>query len=391
MKVLLLCASHNDLGLIRGLKKLCCQIIVTGNIPNLIGQRLCDKYIKADYSDKDLILQIAKNEGVERVCACCNDYGVYTAAFVAEKLGFPCYDSYKTTVQLHNKDAFRSFCVEHKIPAPNYASFNTQEKAMQYIKTVHLPVIIKPIDASAGNGISKVEQLAQAQDAIQNAFLKARDKRIVIEEFLTGSQHGLCTYLQKEKVVAVSSNNEYSIINPYRVEIDTFPATNYEKEGQPLIQEIEKIAHILHLKDGIFHLQYIATKEGSKIIEVMRRAIGNMYGVPASLLCGFDWDYWEARARLGINCDNFPKPIIPEGHFAYKAILASKNGKIHSINIPKEYDKYLLGQCLIKPSGCTIENYTKEPVGLLFFSFPSWQKAKEILLDNYRKDLVTMQ
>ena len=51
-KVLLLCGSHNDLGLIRALRKLGAYIILTGNVCGLPGQRYADIYIQADYSDK---------------------------------------------------------------------------------------------------------------------------------------------------------------------------------------------------------------------------------------------------------------------------------------------------------------------------------------------------
>ena len=101
-KALLLCASHNDLGLIWALKRLGYHILATGNLPGLPGEKHVDKYIQADYSDKELILNIAKNEKISAICHCCNDFGVYTAAYVAEKLGLPGYDSYNTTLILHN-------------------------------------------------------------------------------------------------------------------------------------------------------------------------------------------------------------------------------------------------------------------------------------------------
>ena len=61
-KALLLCTSHNDLGLIRALRKLGYYIIATGNVPGLIGEKYVDEYIQADYSDKERILEIAKEE-----------------------------------------------------------------------------------------------------------------------------------------------------------------------------------------------------------------------------------------------------------------------------------------------------------------------------------------
>ena len=97
-KVLLLCTSHNDLGLIRGLRKLGYYIIATGNRENSPGEKWVDKWIRADYSNKELILDIAKEEKIDSICACCNDFGVYTAAYVAEKLGLPGYDDYETTL-----------------------------------------------------------------------------------------------------------------------------------------------------------------------------------------------------------------------------------------------------------------------------------------------------
>ena len=66
-KALLLCATHNDLGLIRSLKKLGFYIIDTGGIKNLHGEKLCDKFIFQDYSDKKKILAIAKKEKISAI------------------------------------------------------------------------------------------------------------------------------------------------------------------------------------------------------------------------------------------------------------------------------------------------------------------------------------
>lgn len=81
-RALLLCTSHNDLGLVRALRKLGYYIIATGDRPGAPGERWVDEYIKADYSDKDLILEIAYRKEIDAICPCCNDFGVYTAAYV---------------------------------------------------------------------------------------------------------------------------------------------------------------------------------------------------------------------------------------------------------------------------------------------------------------------
>ena len=390
-KVLLLCASHNDLGLIKALRKLGYHIIVTGNIPDQPGEKYADEYIQADYSDKERILSLAESNHIDAIVQCCNDFGVYTAAYVAEKMGLKGYDSYDVTCTLHNKDRFKKFAYEQGIMSPVSKGFTDSNEAVEWIRHSRLPMIIKPTDASAGNGISRIDVDADIEGSVMNAFSKSRVGRIVVEPFITGSQHGFCTFLINQKVVAVCSNNEYSFLNPYRVEIDTFPADNFDRVEKILVGEIEKIAKILKLKDGIFHLQYIYDGKMPQIIEVMRRVLGNMYSVPGNMLNGLDWDYWETRARCGLSLDRFPiGKVCQEGFYAYKSILAKKNGEIKKISIPQEYDKYMLNVYYLKHSGDKVVNYQSEPIGFIFMMFSSMDEMKSILIKNYRSDFVTI-
>jgi biotin carboxylase len=353
-KALILCASHNDLGMIKALRKLGFYIIATGNVQGLPGEKYADEYIKADYSRKELILQIAKEKQIDVICQCCNDFGVYTAAYVAEQLNLPGYDSYETTLTLHNKDRFKKFAEENGIVTPEAVQFEQKESALHWgEKNAEYPLIVKPVDASAGNGIRKVEKAEELEAAVEDAFAHSRCRRILIEKYITGKQYGFCTFLKNRKVAACCSNNEFSFINPYRVEIDLFPADNYLKVKEVLVSQIEKMAEVLELKDGIFHLQYIMDGNEPRIIEVMRRVLGNMYSVPADMLTGIDWDYWEVRVKCGLSCENMPVNIVQEGYFAYKTILAEKNGVIKAIAIPKKYERYIWKHFLLKkPGGC---------------------------------------
>lgn len=390
-KALLLCASHNDLGSIRALRKMGYYIIATGNVENLPGQKWVDKFIKADYSDMELILKISREEQIDNIMACCNDFGVYTAAYVAEQMGLPGYDSYETTLTLNNKDKFKEFVVQNDILSPVALGFANPDQALQAINSMKLPVIVKPVDCSAGHGVSVVNSLEEALTSIKYAFDESRGSRIVIEPYMVGSQHGFCTYLLNKKVVAVTTNNEYSILNPFRVEIDTFPATDHEKYEGILISEIEKIANILDLKDGIFHLQYIVSDGKPWILEVMRRTVGNMYHVLGNELNGIDWEYWETRARCGLDCNDFPSNIRQEGFFAYKAIHARENGVIESVSIPDEYNKYIYDRCEIMHPGDTVKNFKNQPVELIFMMFSSEEEMLDLLITNYRNDLVSMR
>jgi hypothetical protein len=175
------------------------------------------------------------------------------------------------------------------------------------------------------------------------------------------------------------------------VEIDTFPADGWEKVYPILIEQIEKIADILQLKDGIFHLQYIMQDGKPWIIEVMRRVLGNMYSVPANMLNGIDWDYWEVRAKCGLDCTGIPHNINQEGCYAYKAIMADKNGIINNISIPDNYKKYIYDQFMLMDKGDIVNDYRREPIGFLFMMFSNPEEMNRVLIGEYRCDLVEVR
>jgi len=384
-KVLILAASHNDLRMILALKQMGNYVISIGGRPDLPGQKYVDEYIQMDYSKKEEVLVLAEKLNIDAICPCCNDFGVITASYVAQKLNLPGHDSYENILTLHHKDRFKRFSKEHKILTPCAGYFSSTLEAIDYAQNAEYPIIVKPADLSAGLGVGKAENKKEAAAAIENAFNASRIKKIVIEQFIDGSQHGFCTFLINNKVTACCSNNEYSFINPYRVEIDTYPADNFDEVKDFLIQQIEKIAHILNLKDGIFHLQYRMKDKKPYIIEVMRRVLGNLYGVPAEKLTGVNWDYWESRARLGFDVSDFPRSVRQDGFFAYKTIMAKQNGIVKKIVIPKEYEKYVFDTCILWNPKNPVTNYMSEPLGFLFMKFSSQEEMKHVLLENYNK------
>lgn len=385
-KVLMLNASHNDERLIKALKRLGCYVITTGNRPELDGHALADEYVFGDYTDLDKMLKVAVDKNVDAVCPCCNDFGVKTAAYISEKLGFSGQDSYETTLILHDKDRFKRFVEQHsRISTPKAYCFDDEKKAMQWAETVaRYPLIVKPVDLSAGNGIKRARNSVELQENIHTAFVTSRKKRIVVEEFIEGTQHGFCTFLINQKVVAFCSNNEHSFINPYRVEVDTFPADNVELVQDELIDQIEYIAHQLQLTDGIFHLQYILKQGKAYILECMRRVLGNLYSIPAEKYCnGFDWDFWEAKAKCGFGVNDFPDNIVKNGFWAYKALIAKGNGVFESIKIAPEVKEYIFEERMLHRPGYLITNYLSDPLGFLFFKFTNAAEMHNVCIEKY--------
>lgn len=95
-----------------------------------------------------------------------------------------------------------------------------------------------------------------------------RQKKVVIEEFIEGTNHGLSCILINGKIQFHFCDNEHYYINKYMVSGASTQSSVPIIVINQLIEESEKIAKILKLKDGIFHIQFIQKDNKAYIIEI---------------------------------------------------------------------------------------------------------------------------
>ena len=394
-RVLVLNASCSEEGLIRALKKLGCYVITTGNRPDHPGHKLADEYVYGNYVDKELIYDLAQQLKVDAVCPATGDLSVMTAAYVSERLGFTGQDSYAISQILHNKDQFAEFADKTDgiySPATVYFSDLRQAEEWAEREEHRYPLIVKPVDLDGGVGIQRVDSLEELLGSIRYAFEKSFDKRILVQEFLEGTLHALCTFLVDQKVAAACPDSNYSYINPYRVEVVVFPSNCEQAMQQDLIRQIELIADKLHLTDGIFHVQYIVRDGKPYIIECMRRVLGNMYSISANHFGdGFDWDYWEARAKCGFGCSGFPEHVPQKGVWAHRVLLADRNGVLKGFEIPPSMEKYIYHKRFMRSPGYEITNHMSDVMGILFMEFSSQEEMMEIAVERFSEVKVLLE
>ena len=120
---------------------------------------------------------------VDGVVAYASDPAAPTAAYVCEKLGLPT-SPYTSVEILSQKDLFRRYLAEHNFNVPKYVGCTSYTEALEEIKNLTLPVMIKPVDSSGSKGINKLTNVDQLKDFIEDALSYSREKRIIIEEFI---------------------------------------------------------------------------------------------------------------------------------------------------------------------------------------------------------------
>lgn len=374
-KLLILNGSLSEATIIQKAKELGYYVITSGNNPSLIGHSFADEYIEADYSDKEAILKIVQEKGIDKIVSCANDFGVITAAYVAEKLGLPGHDTYETANLLHQKDLFKNFIQNLGIRTPFSVPFSDYESAIEFVKTAEYPIIVKATDLTGGKGILKAENYHEAVVAINNAFDRSRVNHIVIEPYIVGEQQSLVTFIKDKKIIASVSCDCFSPINPYLIQSELLPGRYFEHMKKELCPVIERICKELNLVDGMLTIQYIIKDGKPYIIELMRRCLGNQFLTVAGAVTGFPWEEALVKAETGMNLDEL-KYTEPMAKFTgHHGIMAQQNGIVEKYTIAPEVEKHIFKKIEIMKSGDEINDHFNERVAYIYYAYDNHEEA----------------
>lgn len=380
-RLLLLGGGHAEIPLIKAAKSLGYYVITTGNDCKGLGHAYADKNVFEDFSDKDKMLSLAKAERVDAVCSGCNDFALLSTAFVCEKLGLPGHDSLETSLQLHIKDKFRNLAGTLGIPAPKSIVVKCGQDVESALAEMMFPLVVKPVDLTGGKGVRRVENLAEACDAVNEAFLRTRENRVVIEEFVTGSNHGYSCLLKKRKVSFEFCDNELYFLNKYMVAGAYTPSSSSQGTLNKLREYCERIAERLLLVDGILHVQYIERADGEPvIIEICRRPPGDLYVSLVQKATGLDYSCALVLAETG-RMDEFKtsRVLSQNRPMLRHCVMAESCGAVQDVIFAPEILGNVVDKMMWFSPGDRIDDYLHYKAGIVFVEFENFDEMNSKL------------
>jgi len=375
-KLLIMGGGYADIPLIQSAQSLNYYVITSGNRSDDLGHLFSDEYQPADFSNCEEMLQLAKRLRVDAVCACCNDFSAISCAYVAEQMGLPGHDHYEVSQLIHHKDQYRNFALANGIATPQAKGFSYVREALNNIESLKLPLIIKPVDLTGGKGVSTIDTIEQAEAALEKAFTASRIKRVVVEEFITGSRHGFSAFLRNGRVVFFFSDNEHYYLNPFLVSAASTPSNISFVVEQELCQESERIASLLSLGTGIFHIQFILHEDKPVIIEICRRAPGDLYIKLVEHATGVDYPAWIVKAAAGLDCSELAH-AEPTGFFTRHCVMSANSGRVKDIVFDTIIEKNVIDKFMWWKTGDNVSDVMTSKFGIVFLKFDT----KEEMLD----------
>lgn len=376
-KLLIAGGGHADIPMILAGKRMGFHVITTGNRPDELGHQYSDEYYNADFSNPDVILALARDLEVSAICPCCNDFSAISSAFAAQILGLPGHDLVETVKILHHKDLFRAFSIEHGFPVPAAKGVTSIKEGLEAIHHFPLPVIVKPVDLTGGKGVSTVRRIDEAEVALKRAFTISRAKRVVVEEFIEGSRHGFSAFLVDGRVVFSFMDNEHYYINPYLVAAASTPSFAGADVHAQLCSISERYASLLHLKTGIFHVQFILRHGKPVIIEICRRPPGDLYVRFVEIATGVDYARWIVKAFAGLDCSE-ASHAEPQGCFVRHCVMASSAGRLKDIVIDAKIERHIIESLWWWKPGDWVDDVRTTKFGIVFLKFDSPNEMLEM-------------
>jgi len=128
--------------------------------------------------------------------------------------GLKCFGPTQAASQLEGSKAFcKDFLARHQIPTAAYATFSHVTPAVEYIRRMGAPIVVKADGLAAGKGVvvarTEDEAIGAVEDMLSgNAFGEA-GSRVVIEEFLEGEEASFIVMADGVHALPMASSQDH--------------------------------------------------------------------------------------------------------------------------------------------------------------------------------------
>ncbi len=202
--------------------------------------------------------------------------------------GIPCFGPNKAAAIMEGSKVFsKNLMKKYGIPTAAYEVFNDMQAALTYVETAPIPTVIKADGLALGKGVIIAQTRQEAKAAIismmqDKAFGKSGDN-IVIEEFLTGPEITVLSFVDGKTVVPMVSSMDHKRIGDGDTGLNTggmgtvAPNPYYtEAVAQQCMQEIFlPTLHAMRSEGldfrGCLYFGLMLTPNGPKVIEYNSR------------------------------------------------------------------------------------------------------------------------
>ena len=337
-KILILGGSHRDIPLIKASQDLGYFVITLGNKDYYLGHNYSNKAYKINFNDLNMVKKIIDDENIDYILPGSGEESYLNTVKLAHELNIGNFDIPEVANLIHNKWKFKEFCLNNNISTPN-GKFYTN---IDDLTDLAFPIVVKPTNLSGGRGV----EIVNSKEELVKSLLEAKKvtNEIFLEEFIEGKLIAYSIVLKNQKIIYGFTGEDKTYLNKYLI-TSAFPCEVKEETLQKMKYDIEKIAKLLNLVDGMFHLQIMIKDDIPYIIDVTRRIPGDLYPYLIEYCDGVEYSKAVVKAYTkGKIDDEFDTKYEKQNFVIRHCVMPNRKGIYKNIIIDTSIkDKILFG------------------------------------------------
>ncbi|MBO4933882.1 MAG: ATP-grasp domain-containing protein [Clostridia bacterium] len=347
-KLAIIGASELQEPLIRKAKSMGVETHVFAWAAGDVGEKSADVFYPISIVEKEKILEVCREVGVDGICSIASDLAMITVGYVADALGLV-GNTPDAVERSTNKHLMRAAFERGGDPSPRsiLADADTNLDALD----LTYPVIVKPTDRSGSRGIFKLEGPELLSSAVEAALGQSFEKKVLIEEFAGGREYSVefISYRGDHRFLALTQ--KFTTGAPHFIE------TGHLEPAQVNAETLERVkAVVVHaldtlgLKNGASHSELKIDEDGRiRIIEIGGRMGGDFIGSDlVELSTGYDFVRAVAEVALGEK-PALPESIAPKAASAVRFIFSDADAEAFA-RLQREHPEFIVDSD-VRPCG----------------------------------------
>ncbi|PSL41833.1 biotin carboxylase [Planomicrobium soli] len=255
--------------------------IVTDREPDAPAKSFADKSYNISTDDIESLVNMAEKEKIDGVFNAFDDFNTWQAQALCERLGLPHYATKEQLEICSNKDRFKDFCRSFGVPV--IEEYNIDELVYASDgRTIEFPVIVKPVDSYASQGITVCYGKEELEKAYEKARQRSKTGKVIVERFIDNS-HGVEMYytVKGGKVVLTAVTDRYvqklSDEHPPLPTATIFPSQHLDHYLAVLDAKVRNMIRGMGIENGVLFIQSLIEKERFYLYEMGFRLSGEQH------------------------------------------------------------------------------------------------------------------
>ena len=287
-RLLILGGSNCQISAFRRAKSLGLETVLFDYLEHPPAAELADLHLPISTFDWRECARQAAGLKLDGVMTMGTDQPVFTAAYLAQRLGLPSYLSKEQALSVTNKALMKKIITQHGIPTNPYRLAEGEE-LLRWPYAGDL--VIKPLDSQGQKGVFRVSSPQEAARLYPQTASYSRCKKVLCERYYPSREVTVSAWVHGGQATVLTITDRVTFSHSRHIGVcaaHRYPSRYAAGQEELLHTLTQRITDAFGIPRGPLYIQYLFGKEGVVVNELACRIGGAFEDVTIPAATGFD-------------------------------------------------------------------------------------------------------